>query len=417
MQLNTAFWIILPLISFSANLVAVEPPSNEELYKMFLELKQDQERLKQEAEQARAEAEKAKRELEITHTMLEKTQEALKSTEEKITQTEKTVAQTREGLEQTKAEMGTAPSTSVVRIPQTEQGGFVNLSLLYKRPENDRYTYAVINSDNPGGTEQLTAVDIDTEYEPGFQIGAGYMFPHGAEGFINFSYFSFDARDEVTDPPGGADLHCTLCPIDGTDIDRDDDIDSATGDYKISYRVLDAGVAQQLGVGNSLGFRLGGGVRYASIDESFGAIYIDGGDRDTARMKNNFWGFGPRGSLDVTWNVMDTGFSLFGNFGASLLAGRNDFLYDARDNDGDVVSIDSDNEGHVITVFDAAFGVAYANNINNVQYNLKAGYEFETWLDLFSRADFIDNQNDPAFTREDTNLDLHGLFLRGEIKW
>ena len=413
---------LLAICIFSAGPVSAEDsPSNAELYQMILEMKASQEQLQQEADQARAEATEAKRELARTQEVLKSTQESLRVTEGKVLETQEVVAQTQEGLAETQAEMGTAPSSSVVRILESEQGGYANLGFMYKRPENDRYTYAVIDADT-GSDNQLTAVGIDTEYEPGFNIGAGYLFSSGREAFINFAYLDLDEKDDVVDPIGDADLKCTLCPVDTLDIDRDENIDSAQAFYEIDYRVLDVGVAQNLSVGNSLDVRLGGGLRYASIDEEFGGKYnsiSDDSETETVNVliQNEFWGIGPTASLDLAYNVRNTGFSLLGNFGVSLLVGDNDFLYDARDDDDDIVSLDSEDETRIIPVLSAGLGAAYAGNTGNVEYELKVGYEFESWIDLFSRVDFIDDSDQPAHTREDTNFDLHGLFLRGEVRW
>ncbi|MCG8325099.1 MAG: Lpg1974 family pore-forming outer membrane protein, partial [Thiotrichales bacterium] len=123
--------------------------------------------------------------------------------------------------------------------------------------------------------------------------------------------------------------------------------------------------------------------------------------------------------LDAIWNVNNSGFGIFGNVGGSLLYGENDFTYFAEDvdpADDDIVSFDSE-EKHIFSVLEASVGAKYSNIINNVNYNLRLGYEFETWLDSFSSVTFVDDTTDELFTREDTDLSLHGLFFRAQVIW
>ncbi|MCG8325403.1 MAG: Lpg1974 family pore-forming outer membrane protein, partial [Thiotrichales bacterium] len=234
---------------------------------MILELKKDQLRLKQEAEQARAEANQAQRELEVTKALLEETQQELKSTDAKILRTEEAVAKTQEGLEQAQAEMGTGPSSSVMRIRKSESGPYASVDFIYKRPENDRLTYALLTDDTTNAQES-TAIEVDTEYEAGFRIGGGYHFNRGTEGFVQFSYLDTSASDSTIAPAGILDLNPVLVPEEDLDFDRDEDLDvSASASYDMDYRVLDAGFAQNLSIGDQLDLRLGGGIRYASIDD------------------------------------------------------------------------------------------------------------------------------------------------------
>ena len=412
---------IIPVFFFffvCSAVYAENTPSNEELYQMILELKKDQGRLKHEAEQARAEAENAKQELEVTRKVLDATQEKLKETEVQVLQTQEIVAKTQEGLAETKAEMGTGPSSSVVRIKEMDRGPYASLDFINKRPENDRLTYAHITEDSDG--VKMKGVDVDTGYEPGFRIGLGYLFNRGAEGFVQFSYLDTSASNAVTDPGGSLELNPKLVPENDLDFDQDEEIDSASASYDVDYRVLDAGFAQNLGIGDQLDLRLGAGLRYASIDDNLSANYVNGTEIVNTQMKNDIWGIGPRATLDATWHIPNSGgFSIFGILGGSILYGENDFSTVSRDlepGDVDLVSF-SNEERHIFPVMEASVGASYSGSVNAMNYDLRLGYEFETWFDALSRADFVDDTTDQLLTREDTNLSLHGLFLNGNIRW
>ncbi len=414
---SVAYLIAIPLLLLcNTAAIAEDVPSNEELYQMILEMKQDQLRLKQEAEQARAEANQAQRELEVTKTLLEKTQQELKSTDDKVLRTEEAVAKTQKGLEQTQAEMGTGPSSSVVKAQQSEDGFFANLGVVHKKQEHDRLTYALIDADTPDD-QNLTSVMIETSYDTGFKLGGGYLFPQGTEVYASYSQIQTDYSDRVFDPAGGADLQCHLCETSDLNIERDDNLDSAAADYKMRYHVTDFGVAQNLTIGERVSFRLGAGLRYAAIDDRLSALYTDGGDFVDVQRINDFSGFGPRATLDTTWNIGDSGFSIFGSFGSALLVGENDFANILIDNDGDLVLIRSPGEDRLIPMFDAALGAGYTGTIWDFQFDLTAAYEFETWIDALSLASFDDDTDENLFTREDTNLTLHGLFLKAQISW
>ncbi len=408
---------------FAVNVHAADPPTNEQLYQMILELKENQERLKTEADVARAEAEKAKHELEVTRKELDATQEKLKDTEEKILQTQEVVAETREGLAETEAEMGTGPSSSVVKIPDTPGGWTVMGEAMFMRPSTSELDFAIEDSAGAKIVGPAEVVSVDTDYEPGFRVGAGYGFAGtGVDAKVVWSHLDADFSESAVAPAGGR--------LQATQSTRGtlQDADSASATVDFDYDVVDLEVGQTFQAGgSSVDVRLFGGVRYANIDQARD-IFYEGGDFDRGgpatgvRVSStiDFVGAGPRIGVGAAWNV-GHGFSLFGQTAGSLVVGNFDTsLFETNDSVGTPVAVDvtQDFNTRVIPVAEISLGAGWKRQFSLGLLTLRGGYQLENW---FNVVDFPDFTKKPVVQEaffnsgNTTDMSLDGFFFQGNL--
>ncbi len=372
--------------SMAPNVLAAEAPSNEDLYKMILELQGEQARLKEEAKAAKAEAAAAKQEL----------------------------ASTKKELLSSKASPQKVAVGSALRIPDKKRGAYAGVAVVHKRPEHDRLTYAQVTHDFDGLTSK--GVDVDTDYDTGGRLNLGYYFDEGLEGFFQYTSLDTSAKSSIGDPGGDLELNPKLVPEEELNFDQDAELDFASASYDIDYDVIDAGFAQHISIGSQFDLRVGAGLRYSSIDDELSALYIDSSESIQVSQINDFTGVGPRLTVDLNWNIPNSKFSVTTMFGTSLLYGENEFSYFSMDDDGDAVSFDND-ERRQLTVTEASIGLKYSDKLDDLLYTISLAYELETWNDALSTLTYVDGTTDQLFIREDTDLVLHGISLDAKVQW
>jgi len=145
--------------------VAAEAPSNEDLYRMILELRANQEKLAGEAARAKDETAAAKAEL-------ARTKAALDSARRKIEDAATVANDTRDELGRARAVLGSQPSASVVRIPE-RPGQFITTGeFLYLKPVTETI-YAVSGDETAANGPFLGSKTHDAQpgFEPGFRAG------------------------------------------------------------------------------------------------------------------------------------------------------------------------------------------------------------------------------------------------------
>ena len=413
---------------FSTGLAtAADTPSNEDLYQMILELQADQERLQHEADLAKAETAKAKHELELTRRVLDATQEKLKVTEQEILQTQEVVAATQEGLAETQAEMGTGPSSSVVKIPDKAGGWTAMAEVMFMRPSTGELDFAIEDPQDGSKVTTGRVLSVDTDYEPGFQIGVGYDFAGtGVDAKLAWSRLR-TSNDESATAPAGSTLIATLSSK-GTG-EGSSDADSARANVDFDYDVVDFEVGQTFQAGSSVDIRLFGGVRYANMDHDMEVFYQGGtfdaqGPDDGALVtsKVDFSGIGPRIGVGGSWDL-GSDFSLFGHTAVSLLVSDFDASHvetsDSQNNPFRV-NVTQDFDTRVVPVVEISLGAGWVNRLSWGLLTLRGGYEVQNWFNVvdpldFSKASSLGASNPGRGNTTDMGLD--GFFFRGNVEF
>jgi hypothetical protein len=401
-------------------------PTNAELYRMILELRADQQRLIGEAASARAEAQQAREQLSATQQELE---------------------QTRARLEQTQRE-GEAPAPPPVAAPAPEQAqGFVREANLQRglsvfaeanimRFTDSQSDFATLTTDEATLFGTGSNKIVQSAYDTGYTIGAGYAF--GGPRDLEISYEHLDNNQgsklippfETPDANPFVDLIAILAPP-----AFGQGATSATSTLDWTYTAFEAMASENLDVGEKLGLRLSGGVRYVHSSEHQKAFYFGedfpvevGSDPNCdvqcgiANSDFNFWGVGPRVALGGRYHL-PWGFNIFGATAASLLVGESEaelgFQLEQPGGDEFVAFIHRDFGVRVFPEIEmkAGLGWEYALPRNWGNFFVDAGYEFKNYFNVVERFKFNDVGNPASFNENTTDLALDGIFVRSGFKF
>lgn len=468
------------ILSLLCGTLSAAAPSNEELYRMLLEFKASQESLKAEAEEARAEAAAAKDELRRTEQALEASRKSLQQAEAEPNSTARRTPYIRGNDMETRAltlrpsrtlrtmkprradrepanrllldaqpevadsrpvpdsrvskpsesqiELGSAPSRSVVKIPNNKGGFFIEGEFLYLQPTTERLDYAIVDPEDTPAPLNIepdagsTLESIEPDFEPGFRVAAGYEFPGTRlDVGLRFAYLDAKTSESINEPPGGE----IVVPISVSRTGRED-ADRAEAEYELDYRVLDLEVGQKFEVGDRIDLRLHGGVRYAKLDQEFTGRYF--GDNFQAafpgevKMKTDYWGIGPRIGADGDWQI-GAGFGIFGGLATSLLVGEfeNEFSQNrtraAPDVSGKPRGVKEKTDAQIVPVIEANAGLRWAKDFGDNELWVKAGYEIQEWFDATNFMQLPSGTAgnggvDSQVINDRKNLGLHGPFFR-----
>lgn len=402
------------LILFAGGASAGEGPSNEELYQMILQLEANQERLRESAEKAKAGAAAAEAELERTQQQLDATRQALE-------QTQGVVNAQQEVLTETRRELGTAPSGSVVKIPDTPGGYKATVEVIAMRPGTSELDYAISDPQDTANPvvvgPNAKVLSVDTGYEPGFRVGLSRDFAGtGVDAKVVYTRLHTSFTDRAVAPDGGV-LVATL-------VHKPDKIEALIADarFDFDYDVVDLEVGQTFQAGGShVDVRIFGGARFASIDQEIRATYqgqdFDGGDADRTEviMDVDLTGVGPRIGAGAAWDV-GSGFSVFGHTAASLLVADIDAsTFEKRVGAKVRLDIGQDFEPRVIPVAELSLGLGWTRHYSELSaLTLEAGYQVENWFNVVDPL-MIDATSKRAHLDKNTatDLSLDGFFVRG----
>jgi hypothetical protein len=123
--------------------------------------------------------------------------------------------------------------------------------------------------------------------------------------------------------------------------------------------------------------RLAGGIEYANfaskwkVGENFaGHYYYDAG------LKNNFWGVGPHASVEGSYALGRSGFSLVGSVDGSVLFGN------LSQSGLQIPDLSSGGGGRTAYSARAYAGIAYALPIPNVDASIEGGIQVQQWWNV-----------------------------------
>jgi len=342
------------LILFNTDVHA--DPTNEQLYQMLLEMKDEQENLKREV--------------------------AVSKTRESDLQVH---------LDKAKAELATAKKQldETQKISNVKEGFFSSAGGLYVKP--------LIRSLSPN--EALgTNSDNGLDYESGFQVSTGYQTDNSWDYALKFKHVNTNSSV------------ATMNSITGLQIGS-----PYVLGYKSDYNVLDFEIGKLFSLSDNIALRVSGGIRYAALNENLissysysstgGGSYSSAPDwkvvsytttttaSGTSSFKHDFWGIGPRITATPTWKPFGNNFRVFGNVGASFLKGQQIETTSANNSyscssTSSVVSCGGSSSNYssrirqdsFVTVLEAGSGMGYTIKTNLVDIDCQAGYQFEHWL-------------------------------------
>jgi hypothetical protein len=213
-----------------------------------------------------------------------------------------------------------------------------------------------------------------------------------------YTYFWAGNDRTLTAPPGGT-LFATLTQPNGFV----DAVNTATGSASLRYQLLDVEFGRRFEPNESTSIWLGGGGRFAWIDQKLHAAY-DGNTASLAQVDSpiQFDGAGLRFGAEGDWKVYH-GLGFYGRAFGSLLAGDFRTSLTETDNNGAVVFVDlTDRIRKVVPVAELGLGLYWQQN----NWRALVGYEMVNWFGMVDSPEIIhDIANKLSYRVGDFSLD------------
>jgi hypothetical protein len=318
---------------------------------------------------------------------------------------------------------GTQASQTAVTVGANGNGKFsVFAETIFLQPVNNQLQYA-LKMPAPLGGEPIPAnselESVGTNFSPGFRAGASMTVGNtGMDIAASFSYLKSKSVSRVSKPAGGAIGPIRFHPSLGRNA-----ADSASGKYDLDNIVVDLEVGQKLTLGSSLGMRLFGGLRYASMKTRLKATYI-GGDfvflgntRGVATDKSDMSGFGPRFGSSLMWSL-PAGFSIGGDVAGSLLIGNIDFGHREVDQFGVEVDIEEKETAQIFPVVESKLALGWQMQFTDrLGMSVEAGYRYQVWFNTQGNMIFSDDVGPTALDNKRSDIGLHGPFLKAAMSF
>jgi len=281
-----------------------------------------------------------------------------------------------------------------------------------------------------GGGNPAEVAKAEYGRDGGFRAAIGRNVPNNPlEWGLEFTYIMSSERTRVEEPDGGQ-LGVISAYV-------EENIDSAvlafaTTDLDMFY--VDLGAKYSVKFQDSFLFTVGAGIRFSNVEHDVKLEYY--GDDDSAEdcgqgafvgnaddddggchtdRQQHYWGFGPRVTTTLGWDV-GGGFNIFTGLNFTLLAGESETeflqLEQADDVDDNVIHIRVI-ETRIVPVMDMRIGVHWVKQFTpTVRISLMLGYEFQNWFDLRDRFQSIDDDSQAALALETFDLGLEGPFFK-----
>ena len=290
-----------------------------------------------------------------------------------------------------------------------EEGGFFTaVDFLLLRPRRGAFDFAIPST--AGGLITNGPVQsLNYELRTGVRAELGYRFGHSHwEALAGYTYFRSNAFDSGFAGPGQALLPTLTRP------GLIDTVSFAAADANLVYNVYDAMVARRFAVGEHVGLRMLGGLRFANIQQSFNAYY-DGIDAQQAqvRLGSQFQGFGPVVGGEAVWAGWN-GFHLYAKANGGVLTGNAENPVNEANGNGRAVFANTTYDIQKTVPFTT---VGVGGGWQYRTFSLRAGYEITHWFGLIDQPRFTDDVGRGRFVPTPANLSLEGLFVQAGVAY
>lgn len=347
----------------------------------------------------------------------------------------------------------TLPVFTSLTIPNFEGGVEFTVEGLYLRPTltNTRYLTVFESLASPNSTQVETyRHNVDPEYDWGFLIGLGYIFPNTGND-VQASWMQFDNDNSeslnIKGPKSGFILNPSLF---AGGLSSSETL-SAKGEINTDFDAIDLTFGQFINIGPRLQTRLFGGLRYMKLESGLETHYeFSGGNQFRASnraianmtisgdVNSKFNGLGPLFGMKADYNL-GWGLGISALFDAALLVGNLSFDADYGVAGGAPVfaineisrEINVDDTSIIAPGFDARFGLNYKYYIKNgSRVDLEIGYQVTKYIDVIQQLDGVSSdficatsavciapaENGGITETDITNFGLNGLYLSLNVK-
>jgi hypothetical protein len=310
--------------------------------------------------------------------------------------------------------------------PESDNGWYIFADALYWHADVGSSDYAWENNVAVGNNPVVSGDvrHLDFKWSWGFRVGVGVNMDHDMwDTNIYYTWFRTQHSNSAS-VPGVNDVQNFVAATPSA-------YASGKVNWKIHFNMFDWELGRWQYYSKNLAMRPHVGVKGGwinqhahyrnSIINAAGAVTATG----TVRDKNNFWGVGPSGGVNMMWVLgsagarMDHRFTLFGDFAGALLYGHFDVDHDEKTFSAAGVLTGGNDPDHLdrnlaVPVLQTQMGFTWdtAFNNNNNHFTMKVGYEFQYW---FRQQQFVRPGSNGTFaqtyTRVSDDLALQGLTI------
>ncbi len=291
---------------------------------------------------------------------------------------------------------------------------------LYWSPRQNELDFAVPRGPAPSSIGPVSSIDPD--YDSGFRVGgAGRLGPNG----LSLVYTGLDTSDSDLVTERNRDLAGTLILDDFTALTQGN-IALASADWDLDYDAVDLNASHDLVDTGRVRVAMVGGVKWASIDENFQALYaedqnlaVSDMDRATQETRMDAWGVnvGLDGRAELLPRLAATGSFIY-----SPMVGGFDqrFVYETSTAGlaglQQVVNL-ADERTQMVSVFDVKLGLeALLVDMPDVQATLNFGYQFQHWANYPGLLKHTSESGEITFDHNDSSIGFDGFFLGGTVR-
>lgn len=325
----------------------------------------------------------------LVHTIVIHAADSSKTTQQKKNQTA------------TQTTSNEQPNTSSRFKPDSTNFSVFADLLLWLAEESGTENWAEVITGGAPSPEICIIRKVNFNWDPGFRVGLSYGMKHDQWSTqLYYTRFHTRGKDRVTSSPGSVFSaflgnfyvdNPTGAGIKGLAYER------ANIHWTIDFNIFDWELGRSFWISKALSIRPFLGLKGGWIHQSIHSKWQHPSppeppqtfipfDTGRERLKNNFWGLGPSGGLDMDWNVYSTRnnfLSLFGNFSGAILYGHWTFkdVYTNEIPQKILVKLPRLNSG--ASMLRTVMGLGWDTYFKQGQYHFstKLGYEMQFWLD------------------------------------
>jgi len=285
---------------------------------------------------------------------------------------------------------------------------------LYLRARDAEVAFAVpIDGPITPGTPRVEVGPVavaDMDFQPGFKAGLGFCVNDCTQLSVEYTFFeSGTTENSITTPPfviQSLVQHPSVANAGSNFL-------QATGQYDISFDMIDVALHRLLSYSDSHQFGYVVGLRYGQHEQTFTANFAGTGT-ETVNTDIDFYGVGVRGGFEYEQYLGCRTLVYAKGFG-SILPGEVRASYlQSQSFDNRVVNT-TWKAGRVMTMWDLELGLGISSKCKN--YRATAGYVFSAWTNMVQTDEWIRGVHDNDFIGMDGTTTFDGLVARVEARY
>ena len=286
---------------------------------------------------------------------------------------------------------------------------------LYLRPRGADVTYATpvdgtLSTSVPVGPQAVAAFG----YNSGFRIGGAWAIDSCSSFTTNYTWYQAASSDSVSLPGGGSFLRAeTVHP---STVNVAADSLAAQAMYDFNLQSIDLNYKAILWGGDDYAVNYLMGVKYARIEQQFGATYSILG-ATTVDTNVNFNGVGPRFGLEGERLLGDHGLLVYSKGAVNFLVGSSSADYRQTNIFTGIQAQTGLRETRIVTVPEFELGAGWQSC--NGCFRITAGYYVAAWFNMMTTPEYLSTvrESPNSFERQIKTLTLDGLNVRAEWRF